>query len=639
MPGIFGLITDKSWSDDITKNSFNKMCSYLKHTSFYSLNTNVVGNLHVGSVSINSTFSYNEIIISDKKYIVLIDGFVYKIDGKKLHDFRVCKTELLHRIVEIVTLGKPADLLSIEGSYSIAVCNICKKEFFLFNDILSPRRLYYYFKNNTFAFSPEVKGISFLPFFKKMIDREAVSDFISYSYILGDKTLLTDIKSLPSASLLKYNYEEQDISIQKYWKPVYKPKKGKIDDFADEAYDLLSTSVTDKLPSKTSIISPISGGLDSRLILGILKNLPIQYQLNAVTYGQRFSDEYKYGKKVCRSLNVQNHMLIDMNASSLIKLYKYAAWFSEGMIPISNCHLLLFPLFVSIKNDYLFNGIYGGPSNYCALYYSKRNFPMNNLTDDEKAMDIANVMALPAQILSGMFSGPVMKDVEKNVINNIKSEFTKFKCVSDEYCFQRDAFFIENRMRRFINQSSLHRFFWEEQLPLTSYALYSFYLQTPAEMLVERELLKNILIRKFPKLASIPDANTGYNLFKKSTSFSNAFKKFGKTVSWYSARLSKGKISMYDKSTYSHYEQWFRNDKNTHDFYYGALFDNCEWMDDLIEKKKLIELYNHVIVGKSGFKLLERLTTYALWWKYYILEEEKPDINTLIETKVKNENG
>ena len=73
-------------------------------------------------------------------------------------------------------------------------------------------------------------------------------------------------------------------------------------------------------------------------------------------------------------------------------------------------------------------------------------------------------------------------------------------------------------MRRCICQSSLTRFFWEEQLPLSNYALYYYYLNTTPELKLDRKLLKKIILRHYPDQAKINDANTGLNLYQEQTS-------------------------------------------------------------------------------------------------------------------------
>ena len=75
-------------------------------------------------------------------------------------------------------------------------------------------------------------------------------------------------------------------------------------------------------------IVPLSGGLDSRLILGeLIKNKNIDnQQILAVTYGMPETWDYEIPKKICKKFNI-SHELVNLNKEidwSYSKLVEYA---------------------------------------------------------------------------------------------------------------------------------------------------------------------------------------------------------------------------------------------------------------------------------------------------------------------------
>ena len=598
------------------------MQCYLTHQNWYHTDRRLSADGYaLGSVSVGQGRGIREISLESKDYVFLLDGYVYSVDGVAVKGTE----EAAPRIISGIEREGKAFLPRVCGNYTIAI--LCKniKDFILFNDRMGPRRIYYANLDGMVVFSPEVKAISFLTGFNCELDWKGLADFFNYGYVLSDNTFFKDIKSMPSSSILKFSRRENALRVEKYWYPSYKERSGSMDDFADEGFSLLRDSIAEKVSHAGSVISPISGGLDSRIILATLKELNAGIPIKPVTYGQHFSYEYKNAQKVCRSLEVDNHCLVEINPLKLLPVYTLAVWLSEGMVSMLNCHLLLIPRVLGGEYECLLNGIYGGPTNYSAEYFRKDHLT-GELSHEEKARDIQKIISISPQNYDIVFHKPFADLIREHSLRSISDELGEHILTSDRFCNQRDAFFIENRMRRFICQSSLYRFYWEEQLPLSNYNLYDFYLSTPPEMKLNRELLKTMLMRKFPAVASISDANTGLNLYQQPTDWYRRKQKFKHDLRYYISRLSLGRITFYDKSTYAHYGKWFQMNKPTYNFYKNQLCARHFKDIEFIDSSMLTDLMQDVRVKGYGFESLVRLVTFSIWYRLFILGEDGDQI-------------
>lgn len=613
MPGILGFImkNGRSWP---SKDFLESMLYPLRHMESYNEEKHFKHNFGFGSIAPSTSQRVYKRTSKGQEYVILIDGCVYSVSGRAIQNVKGIPDDLLSSIVYAVQSGQDSDFLAIEGNYSIAVYNITREKLTLFNDIIGPRRLYYANFHECFVFSSEVKAISALSAFYGELNWKGITDFLNYGYILGEDTFFSDIWSLPSASALMYDRQTDGMSIRKYWRPVYNEMEMSFEDVAKTTYTLLCNSIHEKINATNgSVISPISGGLDSRIILGILTDIAPDLHVKACTHAQKFSNEYKYAKQVCRTLNIKEHYFAEVLPRYLQNKYRQAVWFSEGMVPLTtNAHLMLYPDQMNSFDSVVFTGIYGGPTNYHAEYYGDRHIE-NEYRGEDKIYDIRKVISLNENAYNKLVSDKFLERIQAASFESISKEFSRHIDVSSRFCNQRDAFFIENRMRRMICQTDLFRFFWEEQLPLSNYALYKNYLQIPAEYKIGKKILKQMLIDNFESLARIKDANTNLTLFQQPSKIYQLKKQLSHKIRWYLNKAVKGKMPFYDKSTYIHYAPWFQKNNAMFNMWKKALKSEKLVGLEIVDPRKIDDAIAFTRKTGLGIHPLARLTTLSIW--------------------------
>ncbi len=619
MPGIFGLIiTDPRIENG--QSLFSTMEKVLLHKPWYLSESYLDENVFLGNISVRSPYRIETITLHGNEYTILIDGHVYSVNDDDHNRETMATWTIPERIVRLYVSQGRSGLQKVAGNYSIAIYKKTEDELVIFNDIIGPRRLYYGHFPGMLVFSPEIKAISFLPDFDTRLNWKGIADFLNYGYVLGGDTFFESVRSFPSAGILSIKIKSDRVTLDKYYHPLYLTRDDGFQACVDEGLEKLTASISEKVCDGDLVVSPISGGLDSRIILGVLTSLGREITVKPVTYGQTFSLEYKYARNVCDALGLASHTLVEMNPDNLLDKYAQAVWLSEGMIPLTNAHLLLIPDMIGRHHDALLNGIYGGPTNYSAEYYTHRHLE-DGWDLDKKALDIKNTIAIAPGSYKGIFTEKSLEDVSHYALPSILDEFRNHLCVSDMFCNQRDAFFIDNRMRHSICQSALYRFFWEMKLPLSNYSLYEFYLKTPPRYKLERRLLKAMLLKHFPKMAGIKDANTSLRMNELPGTWFRIRRKIVSDIKYYVTRVSQGRLSFYDRSTYAHYPIWFRRNKETQSFYMARLLSHGILDSGLLDPQKVHELMNKASSGGVGFDHLCRLTTFAIWFSLFILRE------------------
>lgn len=611
MPGILGFIKKSGCrqTSDLLLESMSKPLRHLE--SYYE--ERIVGDFYgFESISLGGRQRLFERTSGGQEYVILIDGYVYSINGQAISNRNGRSENLVNSILEAVEDEQDSALSALEGNYTIAVYNRSREKLTLFNDIIGPRRLYYADFQDYFVFSSEVKAISALPGFYGQLNWKGIADFLNYGYILGDDTFFSDVWSLSSASIVNYDRRNDFIDIRKYWRPVYEQADMTFEEAVETTYALLRDSIQEKIEPASTVISPVSGGLDSRIILGILKDIESGLDIKACTHAQKFSNEYKYAKKVCQALGIKDHHFTEILPEYLIDKYKWAVWYTEGMVPLTNAHLLLLPDQIQRFDSMILTGIYGGPTNYAAEYFAERHL-VNEYQGAEKVYDIQKIISLDRNAYNHIVSNHVLDTIQSSSFESINKEFCKHEEASKRFCNQRDAFFIENRMRRLICQTDLFRFFWEEHLPLSNHKLYHHYLRVPAEYKLGKKMLKQMLRDDFRQLALIKDANTDLNLFEAPSRTYKLKKTVSHQMRWYLNRISKGRIQLYDKSTYSHYGKWFQKNSAMYQLWREALMSGKMQELGLIEPKAVDNAMEFTRNTGLGFHALTRLATLSMW--------------------------
>ncbi len=136
-------------------------------------------------------------------------------------------------------------------------------------------------------------------------NREAQPEFLSAGFVLGDETLVKEIKRTQAGEILLLHHNEKKEQQTYYWfLPDYFTSKSK-SLLKRELTDVLQNvtkRLVDSLQGRTAVV-PLSGGYDSRLIVCMLKDAGYE-QTVCFTYG-RPNSESEISKKVAEALGFQ----------------------------------------------------------------------------------------------------------------------------------------------------------------------------------------------------------------------------------------------------------------------------------------------------------------------------------------------
>ena len=205
-------------------------------------------------------------------------------------------------------------LQKFDGMFAICFYDRDKKEIFLARDRMGIKPLHYTVINNTLFFSSEIITLTKIPGFKKKINLNAVSSYLSFRYPVDDDNLFfKDICRLQNGSYLKFTLDKSlSLVKQKFWDiPQINNENNETNFKANEEKldNLLQSSVKNQLISDVPLGVLLSGGLDSSLIASIASRFKDQLNTYSVSFIEKDYDESNKAKLVSKHIGSKHYDL------------------------------------------------------------------------------------------------------------------------------------------------------------------------------------------------------------------------------------------------------------------------------------------------------------------------------------------
>jgi asparagine synthase (glutamine-hydrolysing) len=167
-----------------------------------------------------------------------------------------------------------ACLSRLRGMFAFAILDLHQKVLFWARDRLGKKPLYYRLAPEGLAFASELKALLADPQVPRRLDPAALAQYLAYGYIPAPGTIYQGIAKLPPAHFARISLEDhQQPILQRYWDlPVSDPSPPSRD-WPEEFEAELAEAVRLRLVSDVPLGAFASGGLDSTLIIRLMRQL------------------------------------------------------------------------------------------------------------------------------------------------------------------------------------------------------------------------------------------------------------------------------------------------------------------------------------------------------------------------------
>lgn len=275
----------------------------------------------------------------DKDKVILFNGEIYNYKEireelkSKGHKFSTnTDTEvILHGYEEY----KEDILNKLRGMFAFVIYDIKEKSLFGARDFYGIKPFYYYYDNENFLFGSEIKSFLGSPNFKKELNKNMLSQYLTFQCSIGEDTFFKNTyKLLPGHYFI---YKDKELEIKKYYEVKLEPNDDKsLEEWVSGIREVIDNSVLAHKVSDVEVGSFLSSGVDSSLIAklsSVDKTFTVGYdnkKYSEIDYAKEFSDKINVSnvsKKISKEeyfkefSNVQYYMDEPLADASAVMLY------------------------------------------------------------------------------------------------------------------------------------------------------------------------------------------------------------------------------------------------------------------------------------------------------------------------------
>ena len=408
-----------------------------------------------------------------------------------------------------------------DGIYNLLVWCDRTKSLFIASDYLSTKSLYYWQQDDLLVVSSSLKAFRLLPFIPKRLNPQVLACTLALSHPLSDETLIAGVKTLPANGATVFT--QSQINFIPRSSDRHNISTATEAESIARLDSLMEQSLQTWLGDNPHALIALSGGLDSRILLGYLQRS--QREITAATWGEPESDDFRLGVELARATETEYLTYILTGDSDIPEAdLKFPGWQTESF-SVNNV-----PFYwrgwidlLQAQDLPVIHGFLGGPLGGGRLtkwgvsetYFGQEanDGVINELRTwgTKAASNTLTELAKP-EFIPYLTAG--MADNLVEAFNNIDRPYVYQRLMCLDFYY---------RQRRYLGNaiSKIMGAFLPAMLPFYTKDNLDFVLQLPLELILDRRIFRQLLLKQFPDLANFQEADKG-----KLPVYSSTFQKY-----------------------------------------------------------------------------------------------------------------
>lgn len=265
----------------------------------------------------------------DGRFTIVYNGEVYNYielreELGREHFRTTSDTEV---ILQAFMRWGPDCVSRLRGMFAFAIWDAREHTLFLARDRFGIKPLYWAQTSAGLYFASEMKAL--VPFLdQRRVNAAALSDYFSFQFCLGEKTLLEGVWQLPAAhhATVRAGQAPQP---QRYWEVHYDIDYQHSERwFTERLEELMQDSIRMHMRADVEVGSYVSGGVDSSLVAAMARNVQSQGRFQGFngrfTDGAEF-DESQYAHALADEHAMQLHVA-DIGESDFVENIRNVIW-------------------------------------------------------------------------------------------------------------------------------------------------------------------------------------------------------------------------------------------------------------------------------------------------------------------------
>lgn len=392
----------------------------------------------------------------------------------------------------------------LNGVFGFAYYDSTSGSLTVVNDRHGFMPLYYYYDQGVFIFASEVKAILQIVE-QQELDWESCADFLYIGHMLGQKTLFRNIHAFDSALIITYS--DGVLNSCRY----HDFTKTSVKDHKDVSVEKLARLFTEAVQRRVRREQPntvlLSGGFDSRFVLGALSNLKVSPKLVSLEHAsvQQGADG-KLAILLANALRLESDYRRTREHYFTSRDWLEVFYILDGMTP----NLELFISEVYPELDTSLGIVWDGLALDVALGGSHqiKGSTQKNINE------LISRRTINRFLLRFILKPRTFNELDKTFIQKLQDEVAKVPLSENQFLY----FLLKNRTRRRIAVNP-YQLFAAKVAPMTPAAdtdFMQYVLSIPSSLKLNHKLYIDVLKEMSPLLTKIP-LISGVSLFNFKT--------------------------------------------------------------------------------------------------------------------------
>jgi len=330
------------------------------------------------------------------------------------------------------------------------------------------------------------------------LNEKNAAEFMVAGYVTGEETLFDGIKQVKNGEFLIYQKKDKLLKTSSYFRFLhgiyFDTSELQLLEMLDHAFvNAFSRLIESTVNKGKKLVVPLSGGLDSRIIIGMLKRLGVN-DVICISYGRKGNRESLISKKVSEALGYK-WLFVEYTARKWYECYnsKEADQFQNmagnlSSLPHMQDFLALREL--KIQGKLSDNSVFvpGHSGDMLAGSHIPRNY-----LDNSRKYDLAVLLDDSLRKHYNLWKWPQGSELEHIFKEKIKKCASGLEIADNNSCANAIEFldFNERQAKFIINSVRVYEFFdYEWRIPLWDAELIYFFLKVPLKYRISQHIYK-----------------------------------------------------------------------------------------------------------------------------------------------------
>ncbi len=380
----------------------------------------------------------------------------------------------------------------LRGSYVVAIHDARTQEVHVINDRKGSRPVFYITgKDGFLATGPEVGELARYCAEEPRVAAGALCQFLLFGSYYDEATLFRDIRKLPPGSVL--TADPVRFKIIRYWRANFSESASHApeSELAEECDTLLRQSVRRLMNVCATPFIFLSGGIDSRLLLGAL--VREGYRIPVATYGTEQGDDRSIAASLAERLGLELHQYRMGQAASVRDMIEVSLLSDARAEMIDSAEKVIFV-------DQL-------ASRFASYFQGDKSFDAKPASSIDEALKRIGILTLSNSIRLNDWLRSELRNPLRSELSATVTSMVQQTGQTDLHAI-KDVLYLEQRVG---NRQNGYAAAWlrslEQARPWFDEDLMDFFARIPSELRINKEILKQVDRQYQGSLQDIPYAS------------------------------------------------------------------------------------------------------------------------------------